>query len=192
MAASSTSVHGRLYRMTCPSRRTYLVVETPTLAVCGAIGLPISAPTEFSDGSSSGGMCSSPPTEYWNEPNSALVDVLLPDSATPIQPTIGARIRNVGPIWANPCAIVLAMPDQLNTSASPKMIGATSSAPHICENVVRKISASCAGRTRCTTTMISQDTKIQVPAIAGANDQDTLLALWDSELTADTVGFTKL
>ncbi len=55
-------------------------------------------------------MCSSPPIEYWNPPNSAFVDVLLPDSATPIQPTIGARIRNVGPICANPCAIVLAIP----------------------------------------------------------------------------------
>src|SRR5215472_15189657 len=178
--------------MTCPSRRTYLVVETPTLAVCGATGLPISAPTEFSDGSSSGGMCSSPPTEYWNEPNSALVDVLLPDSATPIQPMMGARMRNVGPIWANPCAIVLAMPDQLNTSASPKMIGATSSAPHICENVVLKMGASSLSGTRSAITMISQETRIQVPAIAGANDQDTLLALPDSELTASTVGFTKL
>ena len=37
-----------LWRMTSPSLRTNLLVDTPTLAVCGAIGLPISAPTEFS------------------------------------------------------------------------------------------------------------------------------------------------
>jgi hypothetical protein len=64
--------------------------------------LPISTPTEFGDGSSGGGRCSSPPVEWWSPPDSALVDVLLPDSATPIQPTVGARIRNVEPIWADP------------------------------------------------------------------------------------------
>ena len=72
------------------------------------------------------------------------------------------------------------------------MIGATSSAPHICENVVRKTSPSCAGRTRSTTTITSHETRIHVPAMAGAKDQDTLAALPDSELTAETVGLTKL
>jgi hypothetical protein len=43
-------------RITSPSLRTNLLVDTPTLAVCGAIGLPISAPTELNVGSSSGGM----------------------------------------------------------------------------------------------------------------------------------------
>src|SRR6266487_4324455 len=104
-------VQGRLYLITWPSRRTYLLVETPTLVVCGAIGLPISAPTELSEGSSSDGMCSSPPTEYWNPPNRAFVEVLLPDRATPMNPMTGARMRNVGLIWAKPCASVFAMPE---------------------------------------------------------------------------------
>jgi hypothetical protein len=52
--ASSTKVQPKLWRITSPSLRTNLLVETPTLAVCGAIGLPISAPTEFKVGSSSG------------------------------------------------------------------------------------------------------------------------------------------
>ena len=46
--------------------------------------------------------------------------------------------------------------------------------------------------TRSTTAMMIQDTRIQVPAMAGANAQDTLAALPDSELTALTVGLTKL
>src|ERR1700730_5171002 len=44
-----------LCRITCPSLLTSLLVETPTLAVCGAIGLPTSAPTELIDGSISTG-----------------------------------------------------------------------------------------------------------------------------------------
>jgi hypothetical protein len=50
-------------------------VDTPTLAVCGATALPISVPIEFTVGSSS--------DSAWNLPNTALVDVLLPESATP-------------------------------------------------------------------------------------------------------------
>src|SRR6478752_6210235 len=41
--------------MTWPSLRTNRVVDTPALAVCGATGLPTSAPSEFSDGNSSSG-----------------------------------------------------------------------------------------------------------------------------------------
>src|SRR5262249_26646056 len=48
-------VQPKLCRITSPSLRTNLLVDTPTLAVCGAIGLPISAPTELMVGSSSGG-----------------------------------------------------------------------------------------------------------------------------------------
>src|ERR1700733_6167696 len=42
------SAQPMLYLITSPSRRTYLVGDTPTLVVCGAPGLPVSAPTEFS------------------------------------------------------------------------------------------------------------------------------------------------
>jgi hypothetical protein len=42
---SRTSVHPILWRITWPLLRTYLEVETPTLAVWGATGLPTSAPT---------------------------------------------------------------------------------------------------------------------------------------------------
>ena len=55
-----------LFRITCPSLRTNFVVATPTLAVCGATGLPTSAPTEFSDGKMSSGACSSLATDSWN------------------------------------------------------------------------------------------------------------------------------
>src|SRR5437868_12424437 len=108
-------VQGRLYLITWPSRRTYLLVETPTLVVCGAIGLPISAPTELSEGSSSAGMCRSPPTEYWNPPNRALVEVLLPDRATPMNPMTGSRMRNVGPSWAKPGASEVDVPEEVPT-----------------------------------------------------------------------------
>jgi len=60
--ASKTKVQPMLWRITSPSLRTNLLVETPTLAVCGAMGLPISAPMELSVGSSSGGMPSWTPT----------------------------------------------------------------------------------------------------------------------------------
>jgi hypothetical protein len=47
-----------------PSLRTKRVVETPTLAVWDATGFPISAPTEFSDGSKSVGNPKSLPTMF--------------------------------------------------------------------------------------------------------------------------------
>src|ERR1700761_2267379 len=49
------NVQRKLCLMTAPSLRTKRVVETPTLAVCGATGLPISAPTELRVGSKRGG-----------------------------------------------------------------------------------------------------------------------------------------
>jgi hypothetical protein len=87
-----------LWRITWPSLRTRRLVETPTLAVCGAIGLPTSAPTELSDGVSSSGKWSSLPVTAWIGPNIAFVEVLLPESATPIQPSMGARNMNPHPI----------------------------------------------------------------------------------------------
>ena len=44
------NVHPKLCRMTWPSLRTNLLVETPTLAVCIEIGFPTSAPTELNEG----------------------------------------------------------------------------------------------------------------------------------------------
>src|SRR5437016_6025013 len=87
-------VQPMLWRMTSPSLRTNLLVDTPTLAVCGAIGLPISAPTEFRVGSSSGGMPSCAPTSAWNLPNMALVEVFEPERATPMKPSTGATMKN--------------------------------------------------------------------------------------------------
>jgi len=66
--------------------------------------LPTSDPTEFSVGSSRGGKPSNFPTEAWNAPNMAFVEVLLPESATPIQPRMGATMTNQGPILENPNA----------------------------------------------------------------------------------------
>jgi hypothetical protein len=102
-----------LWRMTSPSLRTNLLVETPTLAVCGATGLPISAPTELKVGSSSGGMPSCAPTSAWNLPNMVLVDVLDPDSATPMKPSSGATTMNAVPIPEKPLASEEAMPEKL-------------------------------------------------------------------------------
>src|ERR1700681_2206152 len=50
-----------LWRITSPSLRTKRLVDTPTLAVCGAIGFPTSAPTELNDGRDRGGRVSKPP-----------------------------------------------------------------------------------------------------------------------------------
>ena len=60
-----------LWRITAPSLPTNCVDDTPTLAVCGATGLPISAPTEFRLGRSSGNP-SSLLSEAWNALNMAL------------------------------------------------------------------------------------------------------------------------
>src|SRR6478609_9174809 len=95
-------VQPMLWRMTSPSLRTKRLVETPTLAVCGAIGLPISAPTELRVGSSSGGIPSCTPTSAWNLPNMALVEVFEPDSATPMKPSIGATMMKAAPRLALP------------------------------------------------------------------------------------------
>src|SRR6516165_8468270 len=100
-----------LWRMTAPSLRTNFVVDTPTLAVWGATGLPISEPTELSVGKISGGKPSNWPTSAWNFPNMAFVDVLLPDSATPIQPRIGATTMNATPSVEKALASEDAMPE---------------------------------------------------------------------------------
>src|SRR6478752_6591212 len=99
-----------LWRMTSPSLRTNRLVDTPTLAVCGAIGLPTSAPTELNDGSSSGGRFNNLPVTICTGPNIAFVEVLLPDNATPTQPRIGARTTNQSPSFEQPYAIEFAMP----------------------------------------------------------------------------------
>ncbi len=99
--------------MTAPSSLTKREVETPTLAVCGATGLPISAPIEFTVGSKSGGKPRSWPTRAWNLPNMALVEVLLPDSATPMKPRIGATTMKATPKEENALASDAAMPEKL-------------------------------------------------------------------------------
>src|SRR3954468_5854531 len=101
--------------ITSPSLAPNLDGGTPTLAVCGAMGLPISAPTELNVGNSSGGMPSCTPTSAWNLPNIAFVDVLEPDSATPMKPRIGATMMNAVPIDEKPFASDDAMPEKLNT-----------------------------------------------------------------------------
>src|SRR5256885_3137408 len=100
--ASRTSVHHILWRITWPSLRTYLEVETPTLAVCGATGLPTSAPTEPNEGSNRTGKPSNLPTWTCTRPNKLLAEVLLPESATPIHPRMGASRIKAGPIFEKP------------------------------------------------------------------------------------------
>src|SRR5581483_819427 len=105
------NVQPMLWRMTSPSLRTNLLVETPTLAVGGATGLPISAPTELSVGGSSSGMPSWLATRAWNLPNIALVEVLEPDSATPMNPRMGETTMNAVPMLEKPLASDAAMPE---------------------------------------------------------------------------------
>lgn len=88
--------------MTSPSLRTKRLVDTPTLAVCGATGLPISAPTELREGNRRGGRPRILATDTWNAPNMALVEVLEPDSATPMKPKIGATTMYSNPIFEKP------------------------------------------------------------------------------------------
>src|SRR5579864_9224154 len=109
--ASSTSVQPILWRITWPSSRTNLEVETPTLAVCGATGLPTSAPTEFNEGNNSTGKPSSLPTCTCTRPNKLLVDVLLPESATPIQPRMGASRMKAEPTFEKPKASDAPIPE---------------------------------------------------------------------------------
>src|SRR6185437_3120441 len=106
-----TKVQPMLCRITSPSLRTKRLVDTPTLAVCGATGLPTSAPTEFRDGNRTGGKPRILPTASWKAPNIALVEVLEPLSATPIQPRIGATTMNHTPILEKPKASDAAMPE---------------------------------------------------------------------------------
>src|SRR5215475_15972931 len=133
-------------------------------------------------------MCSRPPTAYWKPPNSAFVEVLLPDSATPIQPRSGASRMNHVPTRENPKASVLAIPEKLKTVASPKMIGATSRAPHVCEKLRLTAAPTCSTPTLNTARMTSRETRIQVPATAGANFHTTDTGWCESELTASTSG----
>src|SRR5215469_18703049 len=104
-------VQPMLWRMTSPSFLTNLLVETPTLAVWGATGLPISAPTELRDGGSSTGMPSWVATSAWNFPNIAFVDVLEPEGATPMNPRIGDTTMNATPMVEKPLASEAAMPE---------------------------------------------------------------------------------
>jgi len=59
----------------------------------------------------------------------AFVEVLLPESATPIQPRMGATMMNQDPILENPYASDPAMPEKLNTNARPKIKTPTRQAP---------------------------------------------------------------
>src|SRR5579863_859845 len=104
-------VHPMLWRITSPSLRTNLLVETPTLAVCGATGLPISAPTELKDGRRSGGKPSCAPTRAWKLPNIAFVDVFDPESATPMKPRIGQTMMKAVPRLEKPLASEDAIPE---------------------------------------------------------------------------------
>src|SRR3984885_14305118 len=160
-------VQPKLWRITSPSLRTNSLVDTPTLAVCGAIGLPISAPTEFRVGNSINGKPSNCPTSAWNLPNMALVEVLLPDNATPMKPRIGATTMKYGPSAEKALASDPAMPEKLKTKARPKMKTPTRQAPHICDQVFLKISTSCVPLTRSNSATMIQEARIALPPTNG-------------------------
>jgi hypothetical protein len=70
------------------------------------------------------------------------------------------------------------------------MIGATSSAPHICVALRFTAALNCPHPALSQTRMASSETRIQVPATAtaGANFHTTATGWCDSELTASTSG----
>src|ERR1700740_3511674 len=105
------NVQPMLWQMTSPSLRTNLLVETPTLAVCGATGLPISGPTELRDGIREVGMPSCAPTSAWNLPNIVFVEVFEPESATPMNPRIGQTTMKAVPRPEKPLASEAAIPE---------------------------------------------------------------------------------
>src|SRR5207237_8528470 len=86
------------------------------------------------------------------------------------------------PILEKPVAIEFAMPEKLKTYASPKMKKPTSSAPHICRNVLAKTrgrSSPHLGRT-VTASMPRiriHEARIEVPATNGAHMKATEPAL---------------
>src|ERR1700756_520800 len=173
--------------MTWPSLRTKRVVDTPTLAVCGATGLPISAPTELTVGSSRGGNPRICPTSAWNLPNIALVDVLLPDSATPMKPRIGATTMKAVPSEENAFASEAAIPEKLYTNASPKMNTPTSRAPHICDQVLAQISASCLPVTRSSSATMIHEARMAEPPTNGVHlNAAVIFAPWAMEEAAAT------
>src|ERR1700687_1414667 len=104
------SVQPILCRITWPSLRTSLLVETPALAVCGAIGLPTSDPTELKEGNIKTGRCSNLPVIACTGPNIAFVEVLLPERPTPTQPRTGANTTKNSPILESPKASEFAIP----------------------------------------------------------------------------------
>ena len=55
------------------------------------------------------------PTSAWNLPNMALVEVLEPDSATPMKPRTGATTMKDGPSLEKALASEPAMPEKLKT-----------------------------------------------------------------------------
>src|SRR5579864_548656 len=181
-----------LWRMTSPSLRTNLLVDTPTAAVCGAMGLPTSAPTELKDGSSSSGRLSRRPVTICTGPNIALVDVLLPESATPTHPRIGARTMNATPTLEQPYAIELAIPLKTNVNARPKMKNPTSTAPHIWWNVRLKTSPSIPLFGRTNVRMMSHAIMIAVPPLSGLRLKVETTGRCVTELTAWTLILTRL
>jgi hypothetical protein len=76
----------------------------------------------------------------------------------------------------------------LNTWASPKMIGATSSAPHICVALRFTAALNWPQPTLSHTRTASSETRIQVPATAGANFHTIATGWCEIELTASTSG----
>src|ERR1700731_451372 len=160
-------VQPKLWRITSPSLRTNSLVDTPALGVCGPIGLPISAPTELRVGNSISGKPSNWPTSAWNLPNMALVEVLLPDNATPMKPRIGATTMKYGPSAEKALASDPAMPEKLKTKARPKMNTPTRQAPHICDHVLLKISTSRVPLTRSNSATMIQEARIALPPTNG-------------------------
>ena len=77
----------------------------------------------------------------------------------------------------------------MNTAASPKISGATSRAPHICDSADRKIAVSCRRDGRRYALMSSHAVRVAVPATNGAHENVTTTGAFNDPWAA-TLSFS--
>jgi hypothetical protein len=91
--------------------RTNLVVDTPTLAVCGATGFADLGTDRVEGRQQQRRKPKNLAHQRLELAEHGIVEVLLPDRATPIHPRIGATRMKATPILENPLASEAAMPE---------------------------------------------------------------------------------
>src|SRR5271170_3660357 len=122
----------------------------------------------------------------------AFVDVLLPERATPIHPSMGARTMKNGSIFESPNASELAIPVKTKMYAIANTKAATNSAPHICLKVRMKTSFTIAPPGLRIARIISQDAIVDDPPPNGVKLKSDVMGFWVIEDVATTDHLNKL